>query len=154
MIIINFISEENGEAKIIYTLSPSPLLEEWFGQWVDHDLLGKTLTGKTICDEELNDVLGKYVDNGDIVQFYGYRSRKGEIELSLVVPNNYHAQTVYAMRDELIEFFRNRQSELAEEYGQFDAIMVDFWIIDGYFKRVYYMTYKNNEWQFDPYNDF
>jgi hypothetical protein len=117
--------------------------------------MGKPLAGKTIRKEDLNDVLGKYIDNGDIVQFDGYYSDEGYITLWLIVPNNYHAKTVYAMRDELVVFFRDRQEDLAKEYGQFDTIFLDFGIKEsGDFRWVYYMTYRNNEWLFRQSNDF
>jgi hypothetical protein len=125
---------------------------------------GKPLVGRTI--EELDALLGKYLNSMDVEQFDSYHSGKGGragkdyIEIWIFVPNNYNLETVLAIRDDFINFFEDNRQELIEKYGQFNRIYIDFYIMGDVIYRmtarkqremklpmvVYELHHKNNEW--------
>jgi hypothetical protein len=164
-ITINFLLEEAGETQYLYNLSRLFSSDKiWLELWYplikpingftefNHTLyFGKPLTGRTIHNEELDALLGKYFNSLGFERFDAYHSGRDNITMWFIIQGDYNQGKVFsAIRNDFINFFENNRQELIEEYGQYDAIHISFYRIkDGYPREVYYMHYERNEWKWN-----
>ena len=174
-----------GETKTYYSVMH--YTSRWFGRWYS-ELFGKPIEensyinedskmnkfGKPIIEDrtiqELDTILRPYINSMDIEQFDGYHSgaewppnwsqKSPKIDIWLLVSNNYNCRTVFAIRDDFVNFFENNQQELIEKYGQFDTIRINFYRRVNLIYRIteekqrvvktelgfYELVYENNEW--------
>ena len=158
---VTFMANENGGAQLLYELAtrgielakiyiPNFSGYEWIGRWGGDSHGGKwdTPMRRAVHDDELDVLLAAYSGSLGIEQSECYHSGTGYVKMVLTIRYDYDSEAVLAMRNGLVEFFRDRYNELAKEYGRFDMIEVIFQAReDDSFKWIYTMFYENDEWK-------